>query len=250
LKVSDDLKQPYVEEILPDGHHEVIFHLNSSSRRKKNNSEAWNNDPATYFAGQNRKSYTQQLNPGTVLYGVRFHPHTQNLFYNFPASLSTDNQIAFADISRQDSLADCINESPGKTFARLEKEFLKKAAQLKTASDTFLYVEAAVQFIVRQKGNVKVEALEKLTGVSSRHLEKSFQKYVGVSPKQFCNMIRFNSFVIFRRDHPGMTLTECAHETDFHDQSHLIYLSRQITGQSPKAYFNKLNYINDYFVGC
>ena len=248
LKVSEGLAVPYVEEILPDWHHEIVFHLNSSPLRKRSDSEKWDADPAVFFAGQNRKSYIQQLSPGAVIYAVRFHPHTQSLFYKFPASLSTDKLVSFSDMAADDILLSCIDESPEKTFSRLEKEFVKRVTRLDKPAGSFLYVDAAVRRIINQQGNVNNEALEKLTGVSARHLEKSFQKLVGLSPKQFCTIIRYNRFITFRKNNPGKTFTECGYEAGFYDQSHLIRLSHSITGQSPKAYFDKLNYINDFFL--
>jgi methylphosphotriester-DNA--protein-cysteine methyltransferase len=248
LEVPGGLLQPYMEVILPDGHHEIVFQLNAPMARKRCGSEDWHHDHAIYFSGQNRKSYTQRLDPGTILYGVRFYPHTQALFFDFPASLSTDNLISLPDVANADSLRDCIRESSAKTFENLEKEFTRRASRLKKPEDSFLYVDAAVRRIIGQQGNVKIELLEKITGVTARHLEKSFQKYVGISPKHFCNIVKYGSFVTYRKHHPEQTLTECAYEAEFHDQSHLIYLSRLITGQSPKGYFNKLNYINNFFL--
>jgi len=248
LKVDEGLTKPYLEEILPDGHHEIIFNLNSTPVRKKKDNNDWLKDPTAYFTGQNRKSYLQQLHPGAIIYAVRFQPHTQNLFYNFPASLSTDNLISLTDISPKDDIWNCFSETPEKTFANLEKLFLQKTANLNKLEDAFLYVDTAVQKIIKDKGNVKNEQLEKITGVSARHLEKLFQKYVGLSPKQFSNIIRYSHFIAYRKNHPEKTLTESAYEAEFHDQSHLIHLSNQITGQSPKAYFGKLNHINDFFL--
>lgn len=237
-----------MEEILPDGHHEIIFNLNSAPARKRTGSDQWQNDPSAYFTGQNRKSYLQHLNPGATIYGIRFHPHTQHLFYDFPANLATDQLISLSDVSRTDTLWNCLSESPGETFNNLEKELLKRVAGLKNPETPFLYVNAAVHKIFEMNGNVKNELLEKITGVSARHLEKSFQKYVGLSPKQFSNIVRFNHFVMFRKAHPEKNLTECAHEAGFHDQSHLIHLSNLITDKSPKVYFGKHNYINDFFL--
>jgi AraC-like DNA-binding protein len=248
LKVSGDLKAPYVEDILPDGHHEIVFHLNSSAVRKRKDSDEWDRDPAIFFAGQNKKSYIQQFNPGSIIYGIRFHPHTQNLFYDFPASLSTDTLIPFDDMATSDIISGCIDESPEKTFANLEKEFGKKVSQLSKPGDTFLYVDAAVRSILHHKGKVKMQTLEKITGVTARHIEKSFKKYVGLNPKHFSSIVKYNHFVNYKKNNPHKTLTECAYEADFYDQSHLIYLSNLITGQSPKAYFCKLNYINDFFL--
>lgn len=248
LKIPEGPDKPYTEDILPDGHHEIVFHLNSSSIRKRKDTESWKEDPAIYFAGQNRKSYIQKLNPGSVIYAVRFHPHTQRVFYNFPASRLTDNTVPFRDVFSKDILPGCITESPGQTFANLEKEFIKKAARLKPHENAFQYVDAAVNRIMATRGNVKISSLEKVTGVSTRYLEKCFRKYVGVSPKEFCNLVKYNHFVTYKQNNPDKTLTECAYETGFYDQSHLIYLSQRITGSSPKAHFSKPNHINNHFL--
>lgn len=247
IEVPRKLDAPYVEEILPDGHHEIIFHLNSPLVRKRNESENWQRDPEVFFVGQSRKSYAIRLNPGSVIYAVRFHPHTQALFYDFPAALSTDALIPLHDVAAKDAIEGCIAESAAETFANLEKEFTKKAARLKQTGEAFLYVDAAVRRILHRKGNLTIESLEKFTGVSARHLEKSFQKFVGISPKQFCGIVKFNHFVNYRKRHPAKSLTECALETEFYDQPHLIRLSKLITGESPKAYFAKPNFINDSF---
>jgi len=248
LQVPDGLPGPYTEEILPDGHHEVIFHLNTAPARKRQGSNHWHADPGVFFSGQSKKSYTLQLHPGAIIYGIRFHPHTQALFYPFPACLSTDTLIPFADVTANDDLSACIDACAHTTFTRLEKEYCKKAARLQSPTDSFHYVDAAVRRIVRQKGDASMALLEKITGVTARHIEKSFQQYVGVSPKQFCHIVKYNYFIQYRKSHPQKSLTECAYEGSFCDQSHLIRLSHLITGQSPKTYFGKPHYINDFFL--
>ncbi len=248
LQVPAGLSYAYAEEILPDGHHEIIFHLTAAPGRKRQGCNNWCADPAVFFSGQNKKSYSLQLQPGALMYGVRFHPHTQALLYPFPAHLSTDTLIPFEAIAGTDRLSACVDECAQTTFERLELAFSKKIAGLPRPADAFAYVEAAVRRILQQKGNATMATLEKLTGVTSRHIEKSFQHYVGVSPKQFCHIIKYNQFINFRKAHPHKSLTECAYENLFSDQSHLIRLSQLITGQSPKAYFGKPHFINDFFL--
>jgi AraC-like DNA-binding protein len=247
LKVPNDFAQPYVEEIIPDGHHEIVFHLNTTALRKRNDAE-WLRDPQVYFSGQNRTSYAQRLEPGAVIYGIRFYPHTQHLLYNFPATLTTDGQVPLEDVSSDRILATCVDESSSRTFMNFERQLLKKVSRLNSTTDTFHYVDAAVRKINELNGNLKIESLEKLTGVSTRHLEKSFQRFVGLTPKQFSTIIRFGHFVNFRKRNPEKTLTECALETNFYDQAHLTNLSRNITGRTPKSYFHKVNHINDFFL--
>lgn len=247
LKISDNFSNPYIEEIIPDGHHELIFSFGSAGFRKRIGESTWQKDPSIYFAGQNKKSYIQHLKPGSIIYAVRFHPHTLALFYNFPAFHSTDNLISFSDVVSNDILTGCITESPATTFANLEKEFLKKASKL-TFSIEYQYVDSVVKKIMSHHGDLKISSLERVTGVSTRYLEKLFQQYIGVSPKKFCNLMRYIHFVTFRKNNESMSLTQCAYETGFNDQSQLIYLSQLITGSSPKTYFTKPNHINDHFL--
>ncbi|GAA0190509.1 hypothetical protein GCM10009122_52140 [Fulvivirga kasyanovii] len=248
MKVSEDLEQPYIEEIIPDLHHEIIFQLNSAQSRQKGGDKDWVKDPEVYFAGQNSKSYKHQFSPGAIIYGVRFHPHTQALFYNFPATLNTDTPIPLIDIAGNDTLLGCISESPQKTFANLERELTKKASRLDIKSASFRYADYMIHEILNYKGNIKISDFERNLGVSGRYLGKVFNKFVGLNPKQFCNMVRFNHFVNIRKNNPGMPLTECAYAAEFYDQSHLIRQSHIITGKSPKSLFYYCNDINDHFL--
>lgn len=248
VEVLADTGKEYVEEIVPDGHPEIIFHLQSPGLRKNSFDNDWQKEPLFFFSGQKRNSYLQKLEPGTVIYAIRFHPHTLPLLYKYPASEGTDCLITFTDLCSGDQLLDCIAESAEETFKNFEKVCTDKIAKLGNTSAAFMYVDAAVKKIIKQQGVIKIEELEKFTGVSSRYLEKSFLQYVGISPKQLSNIIRFNSFINYQKNNPGRSLTDCSYEMGFHDQSHLIRLSKLITGKSPKSYFLRENRINDFFL--
>jgi len=248
LEVTVGIDQGYVEEIVPDGHPEIVFHLQSPGLRKNSFDKEWQKEPMFFISGQKRNSYLQKLEPGTIIYAIRFHPHTLPLLYNYPAWESTDSLIKFTDLCSSDQLVHCITESGEETFRNFERVCTERIARLENTSTAFLYVDAAVKKIIKHQGVFRIEELEKLTGVSSRYLEKSFLQYVGLSPKQFSGIIRFNSFINYQKNNPGRSLTDCSYEMGFHDQSHLIRLSKLITGKSPKSYFLKENRINDFFL--
>lgn len=248
LKVSDSLKSPYEEDIIPDGHHEIIFHLDSNPAKRKTENGEWLCEPDAFFAGQDLKSFRVRLNPGSTTYGIRFHPHTQALFFDFPAITTTDFPLSLTDVGKSDLLWSYISDCPKETFSNFEKYFLKRIYLLNYSSSSFNYVNHCVQEILNHKGNIKIDFLVKKIGISGKHLGNSFKKFVGVSPKTFCSIIKFNHFINYKKNNPSKTLTECALEANFYDQSHLINLSNTITGKSPKAYFGKINCINDFFI--
>ncbi|WP_420575991.1 DUF6597 domain-containing transcriptional factor [Ekhidna sp.] len=245
LIVAENIKDPYIEEIIPDLHHEIIFEINASSYRRHKNS--WVKNPTIYFAGQNSHSYKQKFQSGAIIYGIRFYPHTQALLYDFEASLSTDYPIPFSDISSCNELCSCISESAEKTFHRFEKVLFKKISGI-AHSGTFKYVDAAINKILKVNGAMKISSLEHYTGVSSRSLEKGFKHYVGIGPKQFSNMVRYNHFISIQKNQPEKPLTSIAYEADFYDQSHLIRQSRQISGKTPSDLLLQPGIINDHFI--
>lgn len=248
IKVLDLIETAYEEEIIPDGHPEIIFHLSSEPAKRKTGNGEWQDEPVAFFAGQDLRSYKIRLKPGAVIYGVRFQPHTQALLFNFPASMTTDNPLSLDDGAKANSPWNCISEQTERTFSNLERFFLKKVSLLSAAPNAFDYVDASIREILRRKGDIKIDCLVKKTGISVKHLDNSFQQFVGVNPKTFCNIIKLNHFINYRKNNLAKSLTECAHETNFYDQSHLIHRFNAITGKSPKEYFGKAHHINDFFI--
>lgn len=247
LKISNLLEQPYQENVIPDGHHEIIFHLKPNAAKRKSGENEWTNEPDAFIAGQTRKYYSLQLLPGSVLYGIRFLPHTLSLLLNVPAATLTDTIVSLMDIPKAIFLKSCITENKKQTFHSLEKVLLRTIKSLGSPSNSFEYVNASVKCILNQNGNVKVDTLLGKTGISGRHLDTVFQQYIGLNPKKFANIIRLNSFINYRNNNPNVTLTQCSYEAEFYDQAHLIKLFRDVIGVTPKAFFGKQNLISCQF---
>lgn len=246
MEVSSHEGNCYEEDIIPDGHHEIIFHLQPNTASRKSGQKSWGSEPDAFFAGQTLQSYSLQLKPGSVLYGIRSYPHTMALLFDCPASIFTDRLIPVNDIAGAAALRHCVEENAAGTFSRFEKILSRRIAGLRL-SNSFQYVNASVSSILRHNGDIRVDELTRRTGVTVKHLDNSFKQFVGITPKAFSNIIRLNHFIRYRAGHSFKSLTECAYEAAFYDQSHLIKLFRTFTGKSPKAYFNNANYINEHF---
>jgi AraC-like DNA-binding protein len=207
--------------------------------------EGWACEPTAFFAGQTLECYRLRLMPGTIIYGIRFYPHTLALLFGFPADRIT-GRLCPLDEPQADELYRCIDPDPALTFTRWEKWLLARIAALQVSAG-FQYAAASVGAILQQKGHVRISKLMRLTGVSAKHLDSSFDRYVGIAPKTLANIIKLNYFLQYRNDHPGKSLTECTYAANFYDQSHLIKLFRSFTGKAPTAWFREQNIISDRF---
>ncbi|THU32534.1 AraC family transcriptional regulator [Niastella caeni] len=247
IKVAGLTDESYTENILPDGHHEIIFHLAVDNAKRGNSTTGWIKEPDSFFAGQTLTSYSLELKNNSVLYGIRFYPHTLSFLFDFPADIITNNILPLQEISAAKELRHCISEDAQDTFTNFEKALLQQYKRTDLSANKFQYINYSVGQILKNKGDIIIDPLIKSTGVSPRYFDTIFKQAVGINPKPFCNIIKLNHFISYRKNHPHRNLTECCYEANFFDQSHLIKLFQKVANQSPRKYFNDSNHINNYF---
>lgn len=81
-----------------------------------------------------------------------------------------------------------------------------------------------------------VTDLAREVGWSRRHLTEVFHREVGLPPRQFVRVLRFERSAIALARRPGMPLGELAQRLGFYDQAHLYREWRQLAGCSPAAW--------------
>ncbi|WP_207510361.1 helix-turn-helix domain-containing protein [Longitalea luteola] len=247
LKVTGLNDASYREDILPDGHHEIIFHVTGENAKRTTESARWIKEPDAFFAGQTLRSYSLELENNSLLYGIRFHPHTLHFLFGFPADLLTNNMLPLHDIPAAYILKNCISEHFEETCSKLEMVLLQLCKKADLSVNRFHYIDYAVQEIIKSKGDISISHLLNRTGISQRYFDTVFRESVGINPKSFCNIVKLNSFISYKNKYPHKKLTECCYESNFFDQSHFIKLFKSVTGKLPKEYFKNYNHINDYF---
>jgi AraC-like DNA-binding protein len=87
-------------------------------------------------------------------------------------------------------------------------------------------------------GNVTAVAAE--LGVSERHLRRVFRETIGVSPKTFAKLTRFERALEAARAEPNASWAGIAALAGYYDQAHLIAEFRAIAGVTPRALLAEL----------
>lgn len=109
------------------------------------------------------------------------------------------------------------------------------------------FIEFAVNKIIKAPNQMSIEQISNKVGYSQKHLIKLFKDNVGITPKGFLKIIRFqkaiNEIAVTRKaDWAGIAL-----ESGYYDQAHFINDFRSFSGFTPKEYLLKqyehLNYI-------
>lgn len=115
-------------------------------------------------------------------------------------------------------------------FALLEAWLLAKAA---TARDLPPDLAFAVAALGRHGGALPIRGLARAVGCSERLLERRFAAELGLSPKRFARLTRFEAAVA--RLSAGDAAATVAAEGGFVDQAHLVHEIRAFSGLSPGA---------------
>jgi AraC-like DNA-binding protein len=76
-----------------------------------------------------------------------------------------------------------------------------------------------IDAIWRAHGGVSVDNLAARVGVPRTHLARRFSDRVGISPKRFARIARFNSAL--RRLEASKDIVSVAAELDYYDQAHM-----------------------------
>lgn len=96
--------------------------------------------------------------------------------------------------------------------------------------------DQAVELLRQQKGNSSILQLATNCNLSLRQLERNFIREIGVSPKIYARMLRFQHLLQNKITTPTQKWAALAYDNDYFDQMHLIKEFKQFLGTTPSAF--------------
>lgn len=175
---------------------------------------------------------------------VEFKPHGAYRFFGGALSGLTDGIFDVHSVFNrpgrelQERIAQC-EDLDGKV--RLLQQFLLQRFALLDKSDPI--TDYAMDRILASGGLIRINDLCDEIGYSRRYLFAKFADHVGLSPKEYSCLVRFN------RIYKSINLNPIAGQNDeaYHDQSHLIREFKKFTGFTPGEYVRRSNRLGTVF---
>lgn len=236
--------QIHRQKIIPDGYCEIIFHYRSPYRLNLHGE--WELQSRTLLAGQISGHFLIENTGPTGMIGIKLQPAAPFQLFGLSMERFKDK---VADLAA--TLGGMDNEMvqlskpalPMAKRVKLAERWLSSRSQPDAAQNSNR-VTTAVENIFEQKGLTDIESLSKKVHVSKRHLEREFKQAVGLTPKFFCRIVRFN--YIFEIMSTGdESWIEIALQSGHFDQSHFIKNFKEFTGEEPSKYgFDEANLAN------
>jgi AraC-like DNA-binding protein len=205
------------QTVLPDGAVDLVLAGDGAS------AQAW-----VYGTTTARQSVA--LEAGGHYLGVRFHPGQSRHFLRAAAAELTDKHEPAQGLLAFD-LQDLPEQlAAGPVFARLDV-LLERHLQACPPSASNL--DAAIHSLAVT--GTPVAQAARVYGKSLRQFERQFQLDVGVGPKLYARIARFQRAARLLTGSP-LTLAELAADLGYSDQSHMSHEFRRFAGLSPAAY--------------
>lgn len=223
------------QRVFPDGCIELVFHYGDLFTKYHAND--FSLQPRSFIHGQLTRFIEIGGNGKVGIFSVRFHPNGLKPFIRISASEINDDNISITEIWNAEGreLEDrMMSADSNEQRIRVIEAFLLKRSLQGSSGDL---VDRSVALIHQQHGIINIDALSSKLNVGRRHLERQFIAAVGLNPKQYARITRFQYILSLADQKRYNSLTDLAYAGDFYDQAHFIRDFRAFTGFSPKQYF-------------
>lgn len=217
--------------MLPDGCVELIVHLGDPFAIER--AERRELQPRTLFAGPATMPVLLAPTGRIDVVGVRLEAGVAAELVDAPMAELTDAIPALDAVARDfargldEELADPRGDERWNDV--LEHRLGRALARSRVRAHALEHVVARVR---ATGGRASIAALAREASLSTRQLERHFRERVGLGPKTFARLVRFQrALALLRR--PGSSLAAIALRCGYFDQAHLVRDFRQFAGASP-----------------
>jgi hypothetical protein len=173
--------------------------------------------PRTY------KKYQIRIFKDFLCFSIKFKPAGIYQLFGIPMDYFRDEAVDaemvhpkyFRELTERLMNCHTIQSAVAITESFLLHQLNKKSYQLSAASKL-------ADLIMSTGNSLPVNAFYEQLPLTARQLERNFVKEIGVTPKTFSGMVRFENLIAHRINQPQSKWTELAYAYNYFDQMHLI----------------------------
>lgn len=241
--VEDASTEIKKQKIIPDGFTEIIFHLGDPYRICLKGS--WQLQSRSPLAGQIHKHFFLENTGTSIIIGIKLKPTALTHLYQLKMNELTDDVLDIHEIldDKVRVMEQSLRSAPrhSERITILNNYFSTITGDVKKETHA---VDRAIDLIWKKHGMVTMAALCEIAAVKERQLENLFKEWVGLPPKFFARIIRFN-YIFELINEKRQNWSDLAYEAAYYDQSHFIRNFKSFTGENPTDYaFDERNMAN------
>jgi AraC-like DNA-binding protein len=200
--------------------------------------DKWEKVPDHFLAGQFTQNFTLRLEGKVGMLGVVFFPNALPNLLGIPMSELTDQRVDISLIlgNKASILTEQIFSagSHNERIKILENHLMEIFSKSNLSIDI---VDYALSMIMKNNGNISIEDLSDHLCLSMRHFRRRFTEKIGISPKFYARIKRFNHIMHLSETSPA-NWADLVFRGGYYDQAHFIRDFHSLSGKNPSEFFN------------
>jgi AraC-like DNA-binding protein len=238
-----------MEKFLPDGSMDLLIDLTETPKKLFHNEDgtSYTTYKKSWISGMKTEYILIDASVSSMI-GVHFRPGGAFPFFDFPVNELNNLTIEMDAIWNNEihRVRDAILNTSliSHKFNILENYFLQKSKREPESNPLIKY---AVDQLLSSPQVWTIDQLSKKIGISHKHLISLFKKFVGLSPKQFARIAKFQKVIQLVEKQQQIEWTPLAYECGYYDQAHFIKEFEAFSGVNPSAYLTQrgeyMNYL-------
>ena len=188
--------------------------------------------------GQHTKAIHRQVGNDFLSFQVLFQP---GAFYRVTGVAM--HELANVYLDAEDVFGTGVREVNEEMFAatsyaqmiQIVEKFLGKLVQ--KAKGREHPVDSTSRTMFLQNEQYSLDGFLKASCLCHRQFDRLFKERVGIPPKQFLQIIRFDRAFRMKNRYPNKDWLSIAIHCGYHDYQHLVKDYKEFTGYSPKQFF-------------
>jgi AraC-like DNA-binding protein len=223
------------ERILPRTHFDLLINLGDPHQLRLPGQRVTEYRTA-WVSGLQERFLDVASPPASRLMGAALTPSGARAVLGAPAGEFTNRVLDLPDVVGPAVLRlreQLVDAGSVEARFRLLERWLLTRVDGRTVQPA---VDQALQRLFASNGRGRVSGLARELGMSQKHLIHLFHDRVGLPPKTFARVVRFNALLQDLRTQPSVDWTETAHRFHYFDYAHFARECREFTGSSPTEF--------------
>lgn len=210
------------ERIFPDGCPGLVVNVGESCIT--DNGIVTMDFGKTYVAGAMTSFKESFIGENTHLFGVCLKPGVFSNFYNY----APQNELRNKTVPLEKPYSFNIDK-----FIKSPVNYLNQFFYDRLQNKNGL-LASVIHDIQQSKGLAGIGEIAKRNLITIRQLERNFKTHIGLSPKEYSNIVRFqNAISQIKNSDRDRSLLDIAFECGYYDHSHLTNEIKKKTGLTP-----------------
>jgi AraC-like DNA-binding protein len=238
-------KAPCVS-IYPNGLNALGFSFGDPSAHQRLQGSISNLSIGSFVVGTQEDTYKMLPNKNLKQFVIVFQPGILAQFLKI-SMVELRNEVTNIGHSVRDEQEVCerlsLCQNHRQQIDLMEHWLEKKVGSIQMYTDLTHHF---IRDIVSACGDIKVNDLCQQYKINKKYIERKFDESLGISPKKYADIIRFNALLHILGTHQSNPWPEISAAAGFADYSHLSKHISKLTGLQPRDLRKKLQYMEEH----